>query len=156
MDCKLEPTPRTLVRIECLVLQGIFHSIIRILWSFVSIPFTPPMFVLFMMGNVKARPTGLWGWIKSLFVWFIQGCGIAACAPAVVIYESIISLYRIPKMEWDQRWKGSIPKKPNGEPLEILSDEDRMIQDAAIAYSVLKTYNEEAKQYGEGIDMEMP
>lgn len=151
MDCKPDSAILPLLRIECLVVQGIAHMVICLLLSILFIPLTPFVFMaLFWIRSeekTKARK------FVRLPFWFFKGCLIALATPFLVLYNSVKSLVVIPWAEWSNRNRSGSPKKPNGEPLANISDDERAFLDAAIYCSVIQDYNEEAKSHGQGFDI---
>lgn len=149
MDCKPESAILPLLRIECLVVQGIAHMVICFLLSVLFIPLTPFVFMaLFWIRSeekTKARK------FVRLPFWFLKGCLKALATPFLVLCNSVKSVVIIPWAEWKNR-SGS-PKKPNGDPMERKSDEEKVLQDAAIYCSVIQDYNEEAKIHGQGFNI---
>lgn len=149
MDCKPESAIFPLMRIECLLVQGIVHMVVCLATSILFIPLTPFVFMalFWIRSEEKTRARKF----VRLPLWFIRGCLIALSLPFRVLYKSVKSLFIIPWAEWENR--SGTPKKPNGKPLEDMSADERKMLDAAIYCSVIKDYNEEAKRHGQGFDI---
>ena len=137
MDCRLESAARTLVRIECLALQGI----LKILFSLLSIPFIPFLYVFVRAIETKGI-LKLWKRILLSPCWLLQGIAFAVISPFSIVWSNISLLKTVIWAEWVNRWTASIPKQPNGRPMEILSDYEKQYLDKAIAERVLKDYEE--------------
>lgn len=153
VDCKTESVTRTLLRIECLILQGIFNSAIRIVLALVSIPFYP--FVFLTLRWMQDKKKGMAKRMLFTPLWLIYGMVMAILAPGFVLIDSVRLLWSIPLIEWKNRWMYGTPKYPNGKPMEIRDAEESHIREASIFYGVLKDYNEEAKAHGQGADIKL-
>lgn len=139
MDCKPESAARTLLRIECLVLQGIVHCVLRVSLTVLTMPFIP---FLVMFGRMITAD-GRWKWVKRLLLppgWFIFGLWLALIAPFAVIAQEVMDLWLVTKIEWVNRWRGGHPKLPNGKPLGFPEYGDEELITEAIEESVMRDY----------------
>jgi hypothetical protein len=152
MDCKPESAILTLLRIECLIVQGIVHLLVCLLLSILFIPLNPFVF-MFLFYSRSEQKTRARKFVRMPY-WLFKGCIMAVISPFLVLYNSLKSLIVIPWAEWANRKRSGMPKKPNGEPLEIMSDDERVLLDAAYFCSVIKDYNDEAKEHGQGFDIQ--
>ena len=139
MDCKLEHASRSLVRIEVILLQGLFHALVSSVALIMAIPIVPFCLTYVRMSNEKGKGT-----IEKMIIipwWFIQSILIAVTAPILNMVDSYVSMKEVARMEWTNRWRASHPKKPNGHPL-IRQEGEREFLDRAVEISVLNDYGE--------------
>lgn len=138
MDCKLECASRTLLRIECIELQGFLHLLFRIVKSVLAIPLIPFVRVIEGLFNRSKR----WYWrIVLMPVWFSSGLMIAIFSPFRIVFYTIRDMSVVARAEWYNRWRASTPKLPNGRPLYIMSDAEELILDEKITQDVIRDYN---------------
>lgn len=152
MDCKLEPAARSLMRIEVLAAQGIVRSIVLFLIGVLISPFYPLFYVVGRF--VSTRLLMPW-WKRVVFIpaWMFLGVVIAIVSPFGALWNTISTTVSICRLEWVNRWLASEPKNPDGSPMYIPTERERQLMDFANTYSVLRDYNEEAKEHGQGIDI---
>ena len=148
MDCKLESAALSLMRIECIAIQGVLSGFINGILSVLAMPFIP-----FTYSWRRARETGGFKGIAMFPLFFVFGIWVALSSPFRVLIGNVRSLCGVARTEWANRWMASIPKKPNGRPLYIPTAEEDALLDAAIFRSVIRDYNEEAKRHGQGLDI---
>lgn len=150
MDCRLEPAARTFARIELLSVQGFLHGFCRVMLSIVSIPMVPFAVAARIFG-FRRNNMRVWTRIAMLPVWLLYGAVYAVCSPFGMLAKTAMDICDVAKVEWMNRWTASVPKMPDGHPATILSAEDREFISMAVTVGVIRDYNEEAKQYGQGI-----
>jgi len=151
MDCKLEPAARTLLRIECLMMQGFLKGLLSSILSVLFTPFIP--FVV--MGGRWRMATERRGFLMRLLIcpwWLLIGIGMAIATPFLRLWHCYRDVVDVCEAEWVNRWEASVPKMPDGHPYPIEDAADRN-SDLAVTLGVLKDYNEEAKRFGQGIDI---
>jgi hypothetical protein len=150
MDCRPESAATTLVRIETLVLQGLFRAVMVCILGIVTMPIVPSVYMLVRLGGAKGNMP--W-WKRLLFlpVWFLLGVGFAVAAPFVSLANGIVFTKTIVGVEWRERWRYGTMRHPDGRPLPIPDEEGLRLQDIAITRSVIEDYNDEAREHGQGI-----
>lgn len=150
MDCKLENAARSMVRIECLLLQGFLYGVWRAVCAVLFMPFIP--YVYLVSRFLGFAPTGRW-LVRIVLIpyWIVVGIMVAVVSPFKQFWKVIADMWYVTRSEWVNRWRASTPKKPNGKPLYIMDDYERTMLDYAVIESVIKDYNAEAKFYGQGI-----
>lgn len=137
MDCKLEPTSRSLVRIECILLQGIVRGTIELAISFLAMPFIP-----FNYSRRRVKGNGLVKELLKFPLFLCFGVFVALSFPFRGLMRNCKLLWDIAETEWTNRWMASTPKKPNGRPLYIPTAEEDALFEAAIFRSVIRDYGE--------------
>ena len=60
----------------------------------------------------------------------------------------------IVEVEWKTRWLTGQPKKPSGHPIPVDGEISEEQKGLAAIRSVVRDYNEEARSYGQGIDID--
>lgn len=152
MDRKIESEVQTLLRIEVLFGQGLLRGLSLAALGVLLIPFVP-----FVWTSERWRAArGMIGRIRrAMFIlpWFVIGIVFAVFAPFGMFAKAMADTIEIVRAEWKGRGIIGSPKTPDGKPLVIRSAEDKAKLDAAIRETVIEDYNEEAKEYGEGIDI---
>ena len=152
MDCKHESIFKTLLRIECLSIQGILHTVMNTAITILIIPAIPFVFLGGWVANMKGRIVWLRSVLMSPLI-ILAGVWYSVFSPILVAWRGFRDVARVAAMEWGMRWRTGTPKKPNGKPLDIWTDEDKDYLEGYIARSVIKDYNPIAKRYGQGIDI---
>ena len=152
MDCRLEPAARTFARIELLSVQGFLYGLCRVMLSIVAIPIVPFAVAARIFG-FRRNNMRVWTRIAMLPVWLLYGAVYAVCSPFGMLVSTVMDIRDVAKVEWRNRWTASVPKMPDGHPARILSAEEREFLDMAVTIGVIRDYNEEAKQYGQGVDI---
>lgn len=148
MDCKMESTARSLVRIECLVIQGILHGFSGALLQTIAIPIMPFVFSI----SAYRRHGRSMGWRQraaGLPVWFVSGAAFAVAAPFGILRRVFNDLREIARMEWKTRWQATGPKMPDGSPMPIPTGLDTAALDYAVLKSVVEDYGREADEAGQ-------
>lgn len=151
MDCKLEPASRTLLRIECLSLQGCVKGLLCFIRDILFAPFVPFVVMAMRWRVAKARR----GIVMRLLLfpwWFLIGCFMAVATPFMRLWFMLKDIVSVCDAEWQNRWTASTPKMPDGHPYPIEDAADRN-SDLAVTLGVLKDYNEEAKRFGQGMNI---
>ena len=139
MDCRPEPSARTLVRIECLSIMGFLYTLFKTAVSIASIPLLILTYPLIRMMEMRNR----YGWVRRIAllpVWVLGGLWYACVAPFAVAMVSLQDIYAVAKAEWVNRWTASTPKKPNGNPLSRRSLQYDNILDSVIERSIIRDY----------------
>ena len=154
MDCKMENAAYSFVRIECLALQGACQSVLVLLFRLVAIPFMP--FVLMVVKWSLAKGMMPW-WKRTLMIpfWFFQGIVYALVSPFHFFFSMLSDTVEICRFEWENRWRTGVPKRQDGHPLDIRPPEELARDDLYTTLGVIADYNEEARRYGQGIDIDL-
>ena len=150
MDCKTESAARSAIRIEAIVLQGIAHGLFLFAIGVLTAPLVP---FVFMFGRTRAN-FGKWTRVLCSPFFFAAGCLFALVNPFVVLLGNLKDVLGVAKVEWETRWMAGQPKKPNGHPLAVRSDEERELDELAVTVGVIKDYNAEAREYGQGLPID--
>lgn len=149
MDCRPEKAARSLVRIECIILQGILANFVMAVFGMIAIPFVP---FAFCMDRWRAARVGWFGKAIRVPLWFCAGAVVALLNPVVGFVRGIRSIGEVARVEWSNRWMAAHPKRPDGRPLPIRTAEEQNRIDEAVFMGVIRDYNDEARSYGQGID----
>ena len=152
MDCRLECAARTIVRMECIAIQGMVHGLFNAVLSVFAMPCVP----FFYVWGRMATQTGNAAWLKRIAlspIWLLCGIWFAFWTPIMLLVRTIADMVVVLRAEWVNRWMSGIPKNLDGTPMDIPTEEEQAILDAVIQRSVIRDYNEEAKRYGQGIDI---
>ena len=153
MDCKTESAVRTCLRIEVIVIQGLTEGLLGAVLAVVLAPTAP--FVLaaraFWTSRKRLR---LWRRILMLPWWWVRGLLMGVSLPFVILYEAVVGVLEVARVEWATRWMSGEPKKPNGHPMPIRSTEEETLIDLAVMRGVIKDYNGEARRHGQGLPVD--
>lgn len=150
MDCKTESAARSAIRIEAIVLQGIAHGLFLFAVGVLTAPLVPCVFVF---GRTRANFGKLTRVLCSPF-FFAAGCLFALVNPFVVLLGNLKEVWDVAKVEWETRWMAGQPKKPNGHPLAIPTEDEMEAREMGFALGVIKDYNAEAREYGQGLPID--
>lgn len=149
MDSKPESAAITLVRIEVLVLQGLFRAAFLFMVSAVLFPLLP-----FVETAARFRlhkgDVGLFKRLLLCPLWFVYGIVLAALNPFAATYKSISYTFTMAKVEWTERWRNGTAKYPDGTPMVIPGIHDELELDVAVTKGVISDYNKEALEHGQG------
>ena len=119
MDCKPESAAVTMLRIECLVFQGIIRSVLMFVFWVVMFPIAPVFYLVeFIRYNTGRMP--LWKLILKTPVVLFMGVLAAAMLPFVEAVENIGMTFKIARAEWRNRNISGTPKHPDGTLMNIL------------------------------------
>ena len=152
MECKMESAARTAIRMEVLYLQGLLRAVFLFLLEVSAMPFIPFMLTFgIWVSNRKEMPW--WKRTALIPVWFVGGIFYALLMPFTDFWTGIVQTYEVLKVEWALRWTTGVPKMPDGSPARILTEKEQRYLEAARMYGVLKDYNEEAQEHGQGVDI---
>lgn len=144
---KQENAAKTLMRIEAIILQGLLMGLFLFAMGIALMPFMPFVVMIRRWRAAKSR-------IALLPVYFVSGCLYAAVAPFGVLVKTIADLRTVVAVEWATRTLEGQPKKPNGQPLRLPTDEERAMIDLAYTIGVIRDYNGEAREYGQGLPID--
>jgi hypothetical protein len=153
MDCKHESAVKTCLRIDTLVIQGFLYGVFLSLVAVVLIPFSPLLVAIARWRAERGRIRRLVR-VMLLPLWMAWGLLFGLVNPFRVFYKSMVEVREVARMEWANRWTTGTPKKPNGHPLRVRSEEEKERIGASITMGVVVDYNDEAREHGQGIDLE--
>lgn len=152
MDCKPPSSVKVMLRIEILLLQGILRAVLAFVAMLFVMPFIP--FAVVTTRWILSRGTkGILFRLSLVPMWFLLGVVLALVHPFVVLFTTLRDTMEIIKWEWVNRWMLGSPKKPDGTPMEIPTETEKADLDLGATLSVIRDYNEEAKQHGQGLDI---
>lgn len=151
MDCKCEIAARTFIRIEALLLQGLMHGILIAVFGVLAIPIFP---FAYAAARWQVSAHGFVTRFCLVPLWFAMGVIRAVTVPFSVAGRTVSSLSEIARAEWETRWMTGMPKKPDGHPLKLETDDERGLKDFAYTVGVIRDYNAEAREYGQGLPID--
>ena len=141
MDCKLEPASRSLLRIECLLLQGMFKGILCFIRDMLLIPIVP-FVVIAMRWRMESVRRGIVLRLMLCPWWFLIGCFTAVATPFMRLWNALKDIVAVCDAEWQNRWTASTPKTPDGHPYQIEDEDVWNSRDIAVLMGVLRDYEE--------------
>jgi hypothetical protein len=150
---KKENAAKTLVRIEAIILQGVFMGLLLLAMSIVIVP-AVPFAVGFNRWVVAAPHTHFLTRFLMMPLWMLSGCLLAVMMPIRIVARTLDDIKNIAAMEWAMRKLPDEAKKPNGHPLKMPSIDERRARDIAQTIGVIKDYNGEARMHGQGLPID--
>lgn len=123
MDCKPEPAARTLLRMECIAVQGICRAVVLAGIDVVFIPLNTVAFVLERVFGAWTSPD-INRFVECLRrfavspIWLVQAILHSLWLPFHTLYGNLKYIGPVVKCVWVNRWQAAAPKKPNGAPLK--------------------------------------
>ena len=145
MDCMPESAARSLVRIECILLQGAFNGFLNLFICLFILPSIPIMYILKRI-SVERGSNGLIKMSLMIPVWIMNGIMVMVSMPFVIVCDTMISMYGVARSEWKNRWRAGKPKRPDGKPIEPMTEYEERLLENAITMSVIRDYGQEKEE----------